>query len=50
MGVEAMVDGLQSKYSDEYRSKDWTNFSVAGEVTGIYKNAGNFTYARIYGA
>ena len=50
MGVEAMVDNLQTKVSAEYKKKEWSNFIVAGEVAAIFKSAGNFTYARIFGA
>lgn len=50
MGVEAMVDNLQTKHTAEYKTKDWANFTVAGETAGMYKFAGNFTCARFFGA
>ncbi|KAI0757297.1 serine carboxypeptidase [Daedaleopsis nitida] len=50
VGVEAMVDALQTKFSDEYAKQDFTPFNVGGQVAGQYKNAGTFSYVRIYGA
>ncbi|TBU34959.1 serine carboxypeptidase [Dichomitus squalens] len=50
VGVEAMVDALQTKFTDEYAKQEFANYTVAGQVTGIYKNAGTFSYVRIYGA
>ena len=41
---------MQTNFSDEYSKQAFTNYSVAGQVTGIYKNAGTFSYVRIYGA
>ncbi|KAI1797598.1 serine carboxypeptidase [Ganoderma leucocontextum] len=49
-GVEAMVDALQTKFTAEYAKQQFANYTVAGQVTGIYKNAGTFSYVRIYGA
>ncbi|RPD81699.1 serine carboxypeptidase [Lentinus tigrinus ALCF2SS1-7] len=50
VGVEAMVDALQTKFTDEYSKQQFANFTVDGQVAGIYKNAGTFSYVRIYGA
>ena len=49
-GVEAMVDNLQTKFTSTYRQQQFTNWTVAGQLTGIYKNAGTFSYVRIFGA
>ena len=49
-GVEAMVDALQTKFSDEYAQQEFANYTVKGVVTGLYKNAGTFSYVRIFGA
>jgi len=38
------VDALQTKFTAEYHAQSFTNFSVAGEVAGLYKNAGTFSY------
>ncbi|KAM5538295.1 hypothetical protein V8D89_008182 [Ganoderma adspersum] len=50
IGVEAMVDALQTKFTAEYAKQQFANYTVAGQVAGIYKNAGTFSYVRIYGA
>ncbi|KAI0758948.1 alpha/beta-hydrolase [Fomes fomentarius] len=49
-GVEAMVDALQTKFTAEYQQQEFKNYTVNGQVTGLYKNAGTFSYVRIYGA
>lgn len=48
--MATQVDALQTKFTDEYSKQEFTNYTVAGQVTGIYKNAGTFSYVRIYGA
>ncbi|CCM01217.1 uncharacterized protein FIBRA_03265 [Fibroporia radiculosa] len=50
MGVEAMVNNLQTKFTKEYAEQEFTNWTVHGESAGIYKNAGTFSYVRIFGA
>ncbi|KJA15644.1 hypothetical protein HYPSUDRAFT_48173 [Hypholoma sublateritium FD-334 SS-4] len=49
-GVEAMVNNLQTIYSDLFKRQKFETFKVAGQETGIYKNAGRFSYVRIFGA
>ncbi|KAI5114875.1 hypothetical protein M0805_006247, partial [Coniferiporia weirii] len=49
-GVEAMVGNLQTQFSSIYQSLDFTNFTVAGHPAGLVKNAGTFSYIRIFGA
>ena len=49
-GVEAMVDALQTKFSHEYAQQEFANYTVNGVATGLYKNAGTFSYVRIFGA
>jgi len=49
-GVEAMVDSLETKLSGEYNQQSFSDYSVSGIKTGQYKNAGAFSYVRIYGA
>ncbi|KAG5635376.1 hypothetical protein DXG03_005396, partial [Asterophora parasitica] len=49
-GVEALVDNLNTKFSATYKQQVFANYTVAGQTTGIYKNAGTFSYLRIYGA
>ncbi|KAI0651568.1 alpha/beta-hydrolase [Trametes meyenii] len=49
-GVEAMVAALQTKFSKEFAKQEFANYTVNGQVTGLYKNAGTFSYVRIFGA
>ncbi|EKM75506.1 hypothetical protein AGABI1DRAFT_79834 [Agaricus bisporus var. burnettii JB137-S8] len=49
-GVEAMVDGLQTQFTDLYRSQEFASFDVRGQSAGIFKNAGTFSYLRFFGA
>ncbi|KAI0676674.1 serine carboxypeptidase [Trametes maxima] len=49
-GVEALVDALQHKFSPEYANREFANYTVRGEPTGVFKNAGTFSYVRVFGA
>jgi len=49
-GVEAMVNGLKTVWSPIFKLQNFQNFKVKGETAGIFKNAGKFSYVRIYGA
>ncbi|KAG5350759.1 hypothetical protein C0989_009406 [Termitomyces sp. Mn162] len=49
-GVEAMVDALQTKFTSLYKQQQFTNYTVNGQVAGIYKNAGTFSYMRVFGS
>jgi len=49
-GVEAMVDALDTKFTQIYKNQNFALYTVAGQVTGQFKNAGTFSYVRIYGA
>ena len=48
--VEAMVNALQTQFSTLYGQQTFAPYTVAGQTTGEYKNAGTFSYVRIYGA
>ncbi|KAG0147670.1 hypothetical protein CROQUDRAFT_655878 [Cronartium quercuum f. sp. fusiforme G11] len=50
MGVEAMVDSLNTTFSSQYHQQPFTNWTVDGQNAGLYKNAGSFSYLRIFGA
>ncbi|KAF9475477.1 serine carboxypeptidase [Pholiota conissans] len=50
MGVEAMIANLNTKFSSEYNNQKFQDYKVAGEVAGQFKQAGNFTYIRVFGA
>lgn len=45
-----MVDSLETRFSEMYKAQDFSEFDVLGEPGGQYKNAGTFSYVRIYGA
>ncbi|KAI0662545.1 serine carboxypeptidase [Cubamyces menziesii] len=49
-GVESMVGALQTKFSSEFAKQEFANFTVQGQPAGLYKNAGTFSYVRIFGA
>ena len=47
-GVENMVNALQHKYTLQYASTPWTPWTVDGDITGQFKNAGTFSYVRFF--
>ena len=47
-GVENMVNALQHNYASQYASTPWTSWTVDGVTAGQFKNAGNFSYVRIF--
>ncbi|KAI9066213.1 serine carboxypeptidase [Trametes sanguinea] len=49
-GVEAMLDKMNTKYSSEWAKHKFANFTVHGEPAGLYKNAGQLHYLRVFGA
>ncbi|KAF8636217.1 hypothetical protein AX17_003703 [Amanita inopinata Kibby_2008] len=49
-GVEAMVDALQTQVTGLYQKQRFQTYTVQGQTAGQYKNAGTFSYIRIYGA
>ncbi|KIY63529.1 serine carboxypeptidase [Cylindrobasidium torrendii FP15055 ss-10] len=49
-GIEAMLDNLGTKFSDDWASQELSPYVVNGEETGLYKNAGTLSYLRVYGA
>ncbi|THH27354.1 hypothetical protein EUX98_g6827 [Antrodiella citrinella] len=49
-GVEAMVNNLQTQFSAEFQQEQFANFTVKGQTAGVFKNAGTFSYVRIFGA
>lgn len=44
------VDALDTRFTQIYKEQTFEPYSVDGQVTGQYKNAGTFSYIRIYGA
>ncbi|KAG7088977.1 hypothetical protein E1B28_012923 [Marasmius oreades] len=49
-GVEAMVDALNTKFSATYKTQVFQPYTVRGQLAGQFKNAGSFSYIRIYGS
>ncbi|KAG6853470.1 hypothetical protein C0991_004144 [Blastosporella zonata] len=49
-GVEAMVDKLNTTFTSLYQQQQFATYTVAGQKAGQFKNAGTFSYVRIYGA
>ncbi|KAG9075964.1 hypothetical protein FS749_012309 [Ceratobasidium sp. UAMH 11750] len=50
MGSEAVMDAMQTQFTPLYKQQQWTNWTVAGIATGLYKNAGTLSYIRVSGA
>jgi len=50
MGVEAMVNSLNTIYSTEFAGNPFHTYRVRGRRAGKYKNAGRFSYLRVFGA
>lgn len=44
------VGSLNTIYSAEYASRIFRTYNVDGQPAGQYKNAGKFSYLRVYGA
>ncbi|OCH87134.1 serine carboxypeptidase [Obba rivulosa] len=49
-GVENMTAQLQTKFSAQFNQEQFTDWTVAGQPAGMFKNAGTFSYVRIFGA
>ncbi|KLO19457.1 serine carboxypeptidase [Schizopora paradoxa] len=50
MGVEAMVNNLQTEFSSTYQQEAFQTYTVEGHSAGMFKNAGTFSYIRVFGA
>jgi carboxypeptidase C (cathepsin A) len=46
----AQVASLNTLYSPLYASQNFSAYLVKGKPAGLYKNAGTFSYLRVYGA
>jgi carboxypeptidase C (cathepsin A) len=46
----AQVASLTTKFSAEFASQDFATYIVNGNPAGLYKNAGTFSYLRVFGA
>ncbi|KAF8875302.1 serine carboxypeptidase [Infundibulicybe gibba] len=49
-GVEAMVDALSTQFTPLFKQQSFQTYTVAGQTAGQFKNAGTFSYIRIFGA
>ncbi|KAJ7149719.1 serine carboxypeptidase [Mycena filopes] len=49
-GVEAMIASLNTKFSAQFNTQVFAPYKVNGLLAGQFKNAGTFSYVRIYGA
>ncbi|KAJ7876222.1 alpha/beta-hydrolase [Mycena leptocephala] len=49
-GVEAMIATLNTKFSTQFNQQAFAPYKVNGLLAGQFKNAGTFSYVRIYGA
>jgi hypothetical protein len=41
---------LKTKYSEKYAKDNFKTYNVRGWPAGLYKNAGKFSYLRVFGA
>jgi hypothetical protein len=48
--LHVQVDSLDMIFSAEYASQTFTTYTVNGMLAGLYKNAGTFSYLRVFGA
>ena len=46
----AQVDSLNASTSPLFANQNFANYTVNGEPAGLYKNAGTFSYLRVFGA
>ena len=44
------MDNLNTKFTSEYKTQTFQDYVVAGQKAGQFKQAGNFTYIRVFGA
>ncbi|KAI0271174.1 serine carboxypeptidase [Russula aff. rugulosa BPL654] len=50
IGVEAMTLSLITKFSALFEQQKFATYNVKGKPAGLYKNAGTFSYLRVFGA
>ena len=44
------ADDLNMQFTSIYAQQEFANYTVSGNPAGIVKNAGNFSYLRVFGA
>jgi len=50
VGVESMVDHLNTQFTSLYQQQQFAPYTVAGQTAGQFKNAGTLSYVRVYGS
>lgn len=44
------INNMQTQFTNTFKQQQFTNWTVAGQLTGMFKNAGTFSYVRVFGA
>ena len=42
------MNNLQTEFSSEFAAQSFTNYTVDGKSAGLFKNAGTFSYIRVF--
>jgi len=50
LALYAQVTSLNTNFSSLFAQQRFENFTVDGALAGLYKNAGTFSYLRVFGA
>jgi hypothetical protein len=48
--LHAQIDSLNTVFSPLYATQNFATYTVKGKPAGLYKNAGTFSYLRVFGA
>ena len=49
-GDDAQIASLNASTSPLFAKQEFANYTVNGQIAGLYKNAGTFSYMRVFGA
>ena len=49
-GPHAQTSTLNTSFSALFKKQKFSTYKVKGKPAGLYKNAGTFSYLRVYGA
>lgn len=44
------MNAMKTKFTKEYLTKPYSNWTVAGHPAGVFKNAGTLSYVKVFGA
>ena len=50
VALSLQVASLTTKFSAEFAKQNFATYTVNGKPAGLYKNAGTFSYLRVFGA